>query len=179
MKNTGKKFEEDIVKSIPEYAKEHRLPDPPQSFGGSSNLRFSKKNPFDFFLWDSKRKILYALEMKTVQDKSISFEREDGEKRDIHKHQIDGLNEWNKYDGVICGFIIEFRSIETTIFLDIEAFNKMLVLITKKSFNIQDLDDNAIPYLIIPQYKKRTRYTYDIEYFLEKISEEENGKLQD
>ena len=176
MKNTGKRFEEDIAKSVPDYVLLHRLPDPPQSFGGSSNLRFSNKNPFDFILWDSKAKILYALEMKTVQEKSISFEREKTDKGKIHKHQIDGLNKWNEYDGVISGFVIEFRQIEKTIFIDIDSFNKILVLITKKSFNIQDLDDNNIHYLVIPQTKKRTRYMYDIEYFLERISEEENGK---
>lgn len=176
MKNQGKRFEEDIGKSIPDYALLHRLPDPPQSFGGSSNLRFSRKNPFDFILWDSHSHILYALEMKTVQDNSISFERYSDENRIIHKHQIDGLNKWNQYDGIVCGFVIEFRKSETTIFIDIDSFNKLIVLITKKSFNIKDLDDNAIPYLIIPQTKKRTRYVYDIEYFLNCISEEEHGK---
>lgn len=176
MKSIGKKFEEDIAKSVPDYVLLHRLPDPPQSFGGSSKLRFSNKNPFDFILWDSKAMILYALEMKTVQEKSISFEREKTDEGTIHKHQIDGLNKWNKYDGVICGFVINFRKIEKTIFLDIDNFNKILVLITKKSFTIKDLEDNNIPYLVIPQKKKRTRYSYDIEFLLKEISEEENGK---
>jgi len=175
MRNIGKKFEDDFVKSIPDYVLAYRLPDPPQSFSKSANLRFSNKNPFDFILWDSHEMKLYALEMKTVKEKSISFEREKDSKGKIHKHQIDGLNEWNKYDGIICGFIIEFRSIETTIFISIEAFNKMLILITKKSFTIQDLDDNNIPYFIIPQTKKRTRYRYDTEYFLTQFSEEKNG----
>ena len=73
MSNIGKVFEEQIKKSVPDYALLYRLPDAAQSFGGSNTLRFSRKNPFDFLLWDSKRHILYALEMKTVSGKSISF----------------------------------------------------------------------------------------------------------
>lgn len=166
MSNVGKIFEEDFKNSIPDYALLYRLPDAAQSFGGSNKLRFSRKNPFDFILWDSKRHILYALEMKTVKGKSISFERDKDEEKEIHYHQINGLNEWNRFDGTICGFIIEFRQIETTIFLPIESFNLLIDLIDKKSFNYDDLKNNGIPYFVIPQKKKRTRYTYDINHLL-------------
>ena len=46
--NVGKKFEEDIKKSIPDYCLTIRIPDPPQSFTKRSDTRFSVKNPFDF-----------------------------------------------------------------------------------------------------------------------------------
>ena len=178
MKNEGKRFEEDFKKSIPDYVLVHRLPDPPQSFDKAecknSNIRFSRKNPFDYILWDSQRKRLFALELKTVQDNSISFERTKEEHGKIHYHQIIGLNEWNKYDGVVGGLVVEFRKSQTTIFIDIDTFNKLSELITKKSFNIDDLNKNALPYLVIPQEKKRTRYLYDIEYFLNGILEEEH-----
>lgn len=166
MSNVGKIFEEDFKNSIPDYALLYRLPDAAQSFGGSNKLRFSRKNPFDFILWDSKRHILYALETKTVKGKSISFERDKNEEKEIHYHQIKGLNEWNRFDGTICGFIIEFRQIEITIFLPIESFNLLIELIDKKSFNYDDLKNNDIPYFVIPQKKKRTRYTYDINHLL-------------
>lgn len=48
-KNVGKIFEEQWKKSTPDYALLYRLPDAAQSFGGSNKLRFSSKNPFDFF----------------------------------------------------------------------------------------------------------------------------------
>jgi hypothetical protein len=120
MKNVGKLFESQFKLSVPDYALLYRLPDPAQSFGGGNKLRFSAKPPFDYLLWDSKRHILYALELKTVKDKSISFEREKGEHGEIHYSQIKGLNNWNKYDGIVCGFVIEFREIETTVFIEIE-----------------------------------------------------------
>ena len=88
MKGVGKVFENNFKKSMPDYALLYRLPDAAQSFGKSSNLRFSNKNPFDFILFDSKWKILYALELKSVKGKSISFERTKEDKGDIHYHQI-------------------------------------------------------------------------------------------
>lgn len=166
--NVGKLFEEQIKKSVPDYALLYRLPDAAQSFCGNSNLRFSRKNPFDFILWDSKRHILYALEMKTVKGKSISFERSNEKNKEIHYHQIQGLNKWNRYDGIVCGFIIEFREIETTIFIDIDSFNALTANISKQSFNIDDLINSGLPYFVIRQEKKRTRYIYDIDSFLSK-----------
>ena len=165
-KNVGKVFEAQLLKSVPDYALLHRLQDPAQSFGGSSKLRFSAKNPFDFLLWDSKRRILYALEAKTVSRKSISFERDKEDKGIIRAHQINGLNNWDKYDGIACGFLIEFRELEKTIFLDIKDMNKVMALLPKKSFTIKDLEKYNIPFFIIPQKKERTRYTYDLDYFL-------------
>ena len=165
--NKGKIFEEDFKNSVPEYALAYRLPDFAQSFGGGkNNLRFTIKNPFDYLLWDSERHILYALELKTVKGKSISFERSKRDKGEIHFHQIEGLNKWSKYDGIVSGLIIEVREMETTIFIDINSFNKLIGKVKKKSFNYSDLIENEILFRIISQRKKITRYTYDIDAFL-------------
>lgn len=167
--NIGKIFEASFKNSVPDYSLLYRLPDSAQSFGGG-NLRFSNKSPFDFILWDSNRHRLYALEMKTVAGKSISFENDKSDKGTIHYHQIAGLNNWNKYDGITCGLIVEFREIETTIFLEISEFNKLVANIKKKSFNFKDLSDNKVNYMVINQQKKRTRYTYDIDNFLKECN---------
>lgn len=169
--NLGKIFEEQIKKSVPKGILVYRLSDSAQSFGGgSSNLRFSNKNPFDYMMWSPERRTLFALELKTVAGKSISFERTKQDKGDIHIHQIDGLNEWNSYDWTVCGFIIEFRKLETTVFLDINHFNHLVESIPKKSFNLDDLNNNEVPYFIIPQEKLRTRYRYDMGKFLSEIN---------
>lgn len=164
--NPGKVFEMQVGKSVPNYALLYRLHDSAQSFGGSSKLRFSSKNPFDFILWDSKRHILYALELKTVKEKSISFERQNGDDGNIHLHQIEGLMEWSRYDGIICGFIIEFRELETTFFIRVNDLKELMDKIPKKSFNMNDLCEHKIPHIIIPQKIARTRYTYDLDSFL-------------
>ena len=166
--NVGKLFEQSFRNSVPSYALYYRLPDPPQSFGGG-NLRFSSKNPFDCLIWDSERHTLFAIEIKTVSGKSISFERSKQEKGEIHFHQIQGLNDWSKYDGIIAGFIIEFRQIEKTVFIRIEDFNKLIEKIPKKSFNFDDLDSNEIDYIFIPQHKKKVNYRYDVEELLRSV----------
>ena len=169
--NKGKQFEESLKKSIPDYALLYRLPDPAQSFGGGTKTRFSRHNPFDFLVFSPPTKTLYALEAKTVKGKSISFERNKNEHGEIHYYQIAGLNEWNKYDGIVCGFIIEFRELEITVFINIEEFNQLIENINKKSFNYDDLTSSGLSYFIIPQKKKRTKYTYDIDRFLQTIYE--------
>lgn len=165
-KNVGKIFEEQWKKSTPDYALLYRLPDAAQSFGGSKKLRFSSKNPFDFLLWDSKRCTLFALEMKTVAGISISFERDEDEDREIHFHQIQGLNQWDKYEGIVCGFIIEFRKLKKTVFIDIKEFNRIIDLIPKKSFSYNDLGIYNIKHTVISQKKARTRFTYGVDEFL-------------
>ena len=177
--NQGKRFEEDLKKSVPDYALLYRLPDPAQSFSGGKNTRFSRHNPFDFIIFSPTTRTLYALEAKTVRGKSISFERSKDDHAEIHSYQIDGLNEWNVYDGTICGFVIEFRVLEKTVFIKIEDFNRLLEIIDKKSFNYNDLMKNDIPFYIIGQEKKRTRYTYDIDGFLNSIHFEEKEHKKD
>lgn len=167
--NIGKQFEAQWKASVPDYALLYRLPDSAQSFGGANNLRFSSKNPFDFLLWDSTKHRLYALEMKTVSGKSISFERNKEDKGKIHYHQIKGLNYWNQYEGIVCGLVIEFRELETTVFIDISEFNRLISLIEKKSFNFNDLKLLGINHIIVKQKKKKTRYIYDIDRFLHDI----------
>ena len=165
--SVGKNFEIQFAKSAPDYCLVYRVPDSAQAFGKSINLRFSRKNAFDYLLWDSKRHKLFALELKTVGGKSISFERSKEDKGEIHWHQIQGLNGWNAYDGIVCGFVIEFREMELTIFIEIDDFNKLIESIGKKSFTIKDLDDYDVPYLVVPQWKPKVNYRYDVEKILE------------
>lgn len=174
--NQGKRFESALKKSVPDYALLYRLPDPAQSFGGGSNTRFSRHNPFDFIIFSPKTRTLYAIEAKTVKGKSISFERCKEDHGEIHHYQISGLNEWNAYDGIICGFIIEFRELEKTVFINIEDFNNLIDTIDKKSFNFGDLEKLGLPFYTIEQNKKRTQYTYNIDGFLNSIYFEEKEK---
>ena len=170
----GKIFENNFEKSAPSYVKAYRIPDPPQSFNRTNKLRFSRKNPFDYFLWDSKHHLLYALELKTVSGKSINFERTKDEKKSdgIHYHQAMGLQEWNKYEGMVCGFVIEFRGEEKTVFLGIDDYFELIKYVGKKSFCFRDLDDYDIPYVMIPQKIIRVNYRYDIEPLLNAKAEE-------
>lgn len=175
-KNVGKIFETQWKNSTPAYALIYRLPDAATSFGSNVNIRFSRKNPFDYLMFDSAHHLLYALELKSVSGKSISFERSKEDHGVIHYWQIDGLAEWNQFDGVVCGFVIEFRDLEQTIFIDIDSFKQLAQLIPKKSFTLNDLQTYEIPFYTIIQTKRRTRFSYDIDLFLQQQAVIYGGK---
>ena len=168
--NIGKIFERNFVKCVPDYVGVIRIPDPAQSFSHASNLRFTRKNPYDFLFWNPKTYTLYALELKTVKGRSISFERSKEESGDIHFYQIDGLKKIDDVGNCVCGFIVEFREISKTIFLQIDDFLKLQDLITKKSFTIADLESNDIPYIVISQHLMKTNSKYEVEDFLNKTA---------
>lgn len=174
MKNEGKIFEDDIRDSIPNYAKLLRLPDPPHSFTKRKDTKFSKKNPYDFECFDSKRRTLYCWELKSTFKKYMGFQTSDEDDREvlIKWHQIEGLAKASKYENVIAGFLLNFRldnGEQLVYFLNIKDFNKMMDNINKKSFNIMD----AILYgaIKINGHKKITHWHWDIDEFLKSQDE--------
>nr|DAG57836.1 MAG TPA: penicillin-binding protein-related factor A [Caudoviricetes sp.] len=82
----------------------------------------------------------------------------------IRDNQIKSLQEAGKHN-LVAGFLCNFRNENNdTFFIEIVDFVKMMENIDKKSFNINDLlNNNAIR---IDSKKKRTRYTYDIQKFV-------------
>lgn len=170
MKNAGKIFEEDFKRSFPDYCYLLRLNDPPQAIFSNANIRFSLKNPFDYIVFDSKRRVLYGMELKTTKYKSISFEdieEFDGQERMIHRHQIIGLNAMSKYDNVVGAFIINFReddgSQEAFLF-DIKDFMRFYNETSKKSLNKKDLLEYGA--IEIDGVKKTSHYKWDIDKLL-------------
>lgn len=186
MQNQGKKFENAFKNSIPEGSyMVHRLHDPPQAFNQSDALRFSWKNPCDYFVFDDKNQILYTLELKSTKQKSMSFEdiniKEKQPSKMIHKHQILSLIELGKYANIISGFIFNFRDekqgIERTYFQSIGDFMKMYYSLNKKSFNEIDLIQSG-GYLKVVGTKKRVNYTWDIEGMFNELSAERFTKKE-
>ena len=175
MKNTGKIFEERIRASVPNYCLYHRLPDSPSSFGqDSSKVRFTLHNPFDAMMFDTKNRILYALELKSTKAKSMSFEdiniKGKQPNKMIHKHQILGLLDFAKYDYVEAGFLFNFRDedngTERTYYQAIDDFIVMCKEKGEKSFNEKDLmSHDAIE---VQGVKKRVNYSWNLPLLLEK-----------
>lgn len=163
MKSVGKVFEDNWKASVPDNVLYYRPPDSAQSFGGSSNLRFSSKSPCDCFLYDGR--FLYMLELKTVGTKSISFERDKNDHGVIHIHQIDNLERFSQFKNVIAGFILDFRLSEKTYFVHINDFMQMINKIDKKSFNESDLNGLCYP-IEIKKRKLRVNWRYDIDNLL-------------
>lgn len=179
MLSSGKQFEKDFASSIPSNVFYYRLKDSAQSYNKSA--KFSWDNPFDYMLL--YRSNLYCLELKTTKNKSISFEDINSDKKQnkmIHKHQIESLIKYSKYDGVISGFLFNFRHFEndkdkyfeTLYYQSIEDFLNMVQKINKKSFDEVDLVLNKG--IKIQGRKKIKHYTWYIEEFLKSINENVN-----
>jgi penicillin-binding protein-related factor A (putative recombinase) len=170
--NSGKRFENALKESVPDYVLYHRLNDSTGTFSGGANLRFSSKQPCDVFLWNGRTKTFYAIEMKSSKSGSFSYEDIDCTDKQpskmIHKHQILGLEKLSIYEGVVSGFIFNFRyekeNTERTYWQEIDDFLCMYRELNKKSFNEKDLlKYNPIE---IEGTKKRTRWTWNMEQFL-------------
>ena len=170
--NIGKNFEKSFQDSSPQYFLTIRFPDQAQSFSPGEKTRFSRKNPCDFFAFDTAGRIFYALELKTKAGKSISFERTKEDKGDIHYHQIMGLKKFAEYNWTCAGFVIWFRAEDKTIFLSIGEFLRLIEMIDKKSFNLTDLVNNNISFVTIEQKKLIKNYRWNIDKFLEDIRNE-------
>ena len=169
--NVGKQFEKDFSSSVPSYCYLHRLRDSAQSYNNSKNTKFAWDNECDFFIWDSKHCLFYAIECKTTKFKSMSvqLDKEDKSQKMIKYHQIESLTKISKFDGAKAGLFLNFRDekngTERTYFMDITDFNKMMKTINKVSCNeIDILMNNGIK---IQGEKKRIHFKWYLDDFFE------------
>lgn len=141
--NYGKRFEQDFFNSIPGYMYKIRIKD--------DTLRFKNvKNPADIIVFYNSH--MYLLELKSTQQKSLQY-------NNVGEHQFKGLYEASQINGIIAGFVINFRSVTQTYFLDI---NKAITFIknnNRKSFPLEFVQQEGI---LINCAKKRTRYNYNV-----------------
>jgi recombination protein U len=112
---------------------------------------------------------LFCLELKTTE-RSITYWSKEFENKDkkqsfqIKKNQIEGLHYAGQFEGIIAGFVLNFRNVNRTYFLSIEKYDYMINNLNKKSFNHDDIVQ--IGAILIDQKLKRVRYTYDIDKFV-------------
>lgn len=174
MVNKGKKFERQW-----KYSADSqeicciRLNDSDLSFNKNRayRSRFTVQNPCDFILYYNGN--MFPLELKSTHYKSFSFQRDIEDKNSFIKlHQINSLVNFSQYDGVIPGFIFNFRddeviTNEATFFLHIDNFSQFMCDSPKKSINKLDV----IQYggILIPQTLKRTIYVYDVKTLFDTI----------
>ena len=115
----------------------------------------------------------FCLELKTVAGKSISFERTEKDKGEIHYHQIEYLKNCSQYQNIIPGLIIDFRGTDNTWFLHIKEWDGLINSIDKKSFNESDLLSYSHP-ILISKKKLKVNYRYDVEKFIKNVTETED-----
>lgn len=172
-KNCGKIFEEDLKKSAEEQGVFfYRIKDVNPMFL-KANTKVSQ-NDFDSFLY--KKPNLFPVELKSTKNKSFSFSE-----KIIKKHQIEALADASKYDGLISGFIFNFREYDGnfTAFVHIENFIRIKYLseneikehefqskLNKSSIGLEIVKEVGIP---IHNVKKKVRHRYYINRFLDEL----------
>jgi penicillin-binding protein-related factor A (putative recombinase) len=140
----------------------------------------ASKNKYDYYIY--QKPYLFALELKSTSSKSISFSESI-----IKQHQIDNLTEAASHDGIISGFIFNFRDYDNaTYFVHIEQFNKYKSIAESetKDHKYVKMNKSSIPLEVCEQigikinnYKVRTNYHYYVKDFIKeafKCYEENN-----
>jgi penicillin-binding protein-related factor A (putative recombinase) len=177
-KNAGKSFEEQLQTSANEQGIYfYRIKDvPPLMLKPNAKV---SQNDFDSFVY--RKPNLFPIELKSTQGKSISFQE-----KIIKKHQITALDDAAKYDGVIAGFIFNFREYENfTVFVHIKDFLEIKYLseneITEHRFKSK-LNKSSIGLDIckevgieISNVKKKIKYRYYINSLLDSLIDKYNN----
>ena len=171
--NMGKRFERNFKESaLQDGLFILRLNDTDTSFNHRDGMRFTPTNPADFITFLNGE--LYLLELKSTEYKSLSIQRdpEDKNSKMIKAHQIADLVKYSLFDGVNCGFVLNFRSKdsmeEETFYLSIENFSRFMAENPKESINRSDvvLYDGVK----LDQKLKRTQYHYQVKELLERLN---------
>lgn len=139
--NVGKLFEQDFKNSCPDNVLIMRLKD--GSFG---------TNPCDFIVF--KKPYFFMFELKTTKLKRLPKDM-------VRPHQLKSLNIANTLEGVVGGFIVNFREVNETYFMD---GRKMYKLFEEENLKSISLDTFRKEGYRIPQQLKRVRYRYDFNF---------------
>lgn len=159
MANPGKKFEEDIKKSVPEWCWIYRFKDGTANFAGekNSNVRFQAHNICDFMVMS--KDILFLLELKSHKGSSIPFNC-------IREKQIQEMSSIN-HSNIKPMFIFNFRDKEKTYAVQAIKVKEFIEGAERKSIPIAWCKENGIE---IPGKKKITRFRYDLESLFYEVS---------
>ena len=136
----------------------YRFKDSPFSFANSDKTKFTTNNICDCMMFLANK--LLFVELKSVKSKSFSFtEHSLRQLNDINKiiHNKQGLKRF----GVYGCFIIEFRELEETYFIQVQDILKYLEENNTKTINIQKyIKKNR--FIKVEQKLLRKNYTFDI-----------------
>lgn len=159
MKNKGYVLQDNIKKSCDKQdILFYRFKDSPFSFIRSDKTKFTTNNICDCMIFLANK--LLFVELKSVKGKSFNFtEHSLRQLNDINKiiHNKQGLKRF----GVYGCFIIEFRELEETYFIQVQDILEYLKENNTKTINIQKYI-NKNKYIKVEQRLLRKNYTFDI-----------------
>jgi penicillin-binding protein-related factor A (putative recombinase) len=154
----GKAFEQDFKHSIGMGIYYQRIYDQAAGFGESDHTRFALKNPFDCIVYQYP--LMLLLELKSFKGKSFAASR-------IKDHQAASLLLASKYQGIVPGYVLNFRDHETALFMHIGDLIKAFESVDKKSLNQSDC--LLFGGVTIEAVKKRTRFSYNAQKMITDI----------
>lgn len=181
MSNLGKQFEKDWEDS---YAKTSffylRLIDTAKWNKGDTKTMFTPSNPCDAVQFTMP--FIWMLELKSTEGSSVSFfpntpwERPKTDKKTqkmIKPYQVKKLMEFDGTEGLLGGFILNFRPRELKTgwtenqcyFVHIRDFVEFAKTSGKSSIGIEDCKRIGV---LIENEKKKVHYRYDVSGFAEK-----------
>jgi len=169
----GKRFEEDIAKSASnQNLFNFRIRDVDHT--SLKKGRAVPRNKYDFILYN--KPYLFPMELKSTESKSISYSESNPK---IKEHQIEALTEDSKFDGVVAGFLFNFREPNNKVyFVHIDDFNHYRKAAKGEVEHTYEgrMNEQSIPLHIVEQIgvevkgvKKQTRYTYMVKKTLEEL----------
>lgn len=169
MKTVGKQFEEDFKNSLPNDIYYLKLQDSANGFDKNfqnNKLRFSAKSPYDVILCKNGR--MYAIEQKSVADRSISYGESKNHK--IKKKQVENLLKAEQA-GAVAGLLINFRGEKyqeppETYFIKPSDFLKVMSNKTTQNFKLAEARECGV---LIPQTLKKVHYRYDFSKILDLV----------
>lgn len=148
--NPGKKFEQDVLNSVPKDVYKLRIKDSTMRFKGDNNV-------CDMFLF--KEDTLYMLELKSTKASAIPY-------TSIAENQFEGLLIASEFLGIKAGFLFNFREHKETYYVGIKDAIEFKNTSDRMSYPIKFAREKGIK---INQTLKRTRYRYDIEKMINDI----------
>lgn len=171
-KNPGKEFEESLKQSADEQGVFfYRIKDVNPMFL-KPNAKVGK-NDYDSFAY--KYPNLFPIELKSSGQRSISFDE-----KIIKSHQVKALHNAVQYDGLIAGFIFNFREYDNfTAFVHIRDFLEIKELsqkqisehrfkskLNKSSIGLDVVKEVGIE---IKNVKKKVRHRYYVSQLLDEL----------
>lgn len=146
----GKIFEKEFLNSFPPNMFMQRLKD--------DTLKYKNvQNCCDFIAYVYPN--IYLLELKSTKQKSLPF-------GNINQHQIDVLYRFSKLNGIVSGFVINFRTYNySTFFVSAEKMYDFYYQSGgRKSFPLEWVQENGV---LLPATLMRTRYKFDLNPILQ------------
>jgi penicillin-binding protein-related factor A (putative recombinase) len=130
----GKKFEQDFQKSVPTGFYYYRLRDA-AGWRVGTDTRFTVSNDYDMFMFALG--YLFAIELKTVKGKSISF-------KSLNPNQEMGLMHAAAHEGVQAGVLVFLRASDEIFWVPIWEWVSAKARLSRKSLGQAELRDIGI-----------------------------------